>query len=77
MYFLWRTGESYHQTLIFNPCPAEPWYSLHLQTVQIQISWLLFAIKYLNLYKQSGINSLIGWQLEVGIISLFIQHDKG
>ena len=24
-----------------NPCPAEPGYSLHLQTVYIQISWLL------------------------------------
>ena len=26
---------------IFNPCPAEPGYTLPLQTVQIQISWLL------------------------------------
>ena len=24
-----------------NPCPAEPWYTLSLQTVHIQISWLL------------------------------------
>ena len=24
-----------------NPCPAEPGYTLHLQTVKIQISWLL------------------------------------
>ena len=24
-----------------NPCPAEPGYTLPLQTVQIQISWLL------------------------------------
>ena len=27
--------------LQFNPCPAEPRYTLPLQTVQIQISWLL------------------------------------
>ena len=26
---------------VFNPCPAEPGYTLPLQTVQIQISWLL------------------------------------
>ena len=40
-----------------NPCPAEPEYTLPLQTVHIQISWLLFgsalfAIQYLNLYQQ-------------------------
>ena len=41
-----------------NPCPAEPRYTLPLQMVLIQISWLLkkpsdldlqFAIKYVNL----------------------------
>ena len=26
---------------LLNPCPAEPGYTLPLQTVQIQISWLL------------------------------------
>ena len=33
-----------------NPCPAEPRYTLPLQTVYIQISWLLalFTIKYVN-----------------------------
>ena len=30
-----------HLPLNFNPCPAEPGYTLPLQTVQIQISWLL------------------------------------
>ena len=37
----------------------------------------LFAIQYVNLYKKSGSRNLIGWQLEVGEGSSFIQHDKG
>ena len=36
----------------------------------------LFAIQYLYLYQQPASN-LIGWQLEVGVTSLFIQQDKG
>ena len=28
----------------------------------------LFAIKYVNLYQQSGSSNLIGWKLEVGIL---------
>ena len=27
----------------------------------------LFAIQYVNLYKQSGSSNLIGWKLEVGV----------
>ena len=37
----------------------------------------LFVIKYVNLYKKPGSNNLIGWKLEVGVASYFIQHDKG
>ena len=37
----------------------------------------LFAIKYVNLYKQSGSSNLIGWKLDVGVASYFIQQDKG
>ena len=37
----------------------------------------LFVIKYVNLYQQSGKNNLIGWKLEIGVASWFIQHDKG
>ena len=37
----------------------------------------LFAIKYENLYQQSESSNLIGWKLEVGVASYFIQHDKG
>ena len=29
----------------------------------------LFAIKYLNLYQQSGSSNLIGWKLKVGMAS--------
>ena len=27
----------------------------------------LFVIKYVNLYQQSGLSNLIGWQLEMGV----------
>ena len=37
----------------------------------------LFAIQYMNLYQQSGSSNLIGWKLEVGMSSWFIQQDKG
>ena len=35
----------------------------------------LFVIKYVNFYKKSGSSNLIGWKLEVGVVSSFIQHD--
>ena len=37
----------------------------------------LFVIKYVNFYQKSGSCNLIGWTLEVGMASYFIQHDKG
>ena len=37
----------------------------------------LFVIKYANLYQQLGSSNLIGWKVEVGVVSKFIQHDKG
>ena len=41
-------------------------------------SWsALFVIKYVNFYQKLGSSDLIGWKLEVGIASSFIQHDKG
>ena len=36
-----------------------------------------FTIQYVNLCQQSGSRNLIVWQLEVGVASWFIQHDKG
>ena len=36
----------------------------------------LFAIKYVNLYQLSESSNLIGWKLEMGVASLFIQQDK-
>ena len=37
----------------------------------------LFAIKYVNLYQQSGSSNLIGWKLEMAGAPEFIQQDKG
>ena len=37
----------------------------------------LFVIQYLNLYQHPGLSNLIGWKLEVGVASKFIQQDKG
>ena len=37
----------------------------------------LFVIKYVNFYQKPGSSNLIGWKLEVGVTSYFIQHDKG
>ena len=31
--------------------------------------YALFAVKYVNLYQQSGSSDLIGWKLEVGVAS--------
>ena len=41
-------------------------------------SWsALFVIKYVIFYQKAGSSDLTGWKLEVGVASLFIQHDKG
>ena len=32
---------------------------------------------YVNLFEQAGWINLIGWKLEVGVASWYIQHDKG
>ena len=37
----------------------------------------LFAIKYVNLYQQSGSSNLISWKLEMGVASKSNQHGKG
>ena len=33
-------------------------------------------VKYVNFYQKYGSSNLIGWKLEVGVASEFIQHDK-
>ena len=51
----------------FNPTRAEPGYVLPEEA-----NWsgsALFAIKYVNLYQQSGASNLIGWKLEMGVAS--------
>ena len=54
-----------------NPCPAEPGFTLPLQTVDPdqlaseEANWsgsALFAIKYMNLQKKSRSSNLIGWK---------------
>ena len=37
----------------------------------------LFVFQFVNLYQQSVLSNLIDWQLEIGVASKFIQHDKG
>ena len=34
-------------------------------------------MQYVNLYQQPESSNLIGWKLEVGVVSWFIQQDKG
>ena len=36
----------------------------------------LFVIKYVNFYQNPRSSNLIGWKLEVGVASYFIQHEK-
>ena len=64
-----------------NPCPAEPGYTLPLQTLASEeANWsrsTLFVIQYVNLYQQTGSSNLIGWKLEAGAVSLLIQQNKG
>ena len=53
-----------------NPCPAEPGYTLPMQAEEANWSGsALFAIKYVNLYQQSGSSNLISWKLEMGMAS--------
>ena len=50
---------------VFNPCPAEPGYTLPLQTVKIQIrsGSALFVIQNVNLYQQFGLSNLTWWTI--------------
>ena len=43
----------------FNPCPEKANWSGSTP----------FAIKYVDIYLQSGSNNLIGWKLEMGVAS--------
>ena len=68
--------------LVFNPCPAEPGYTLPLEivwsrSVYNQMIWICTVfIQYLNLYQQPGSSILTGWKLGEGVASIFIQHGK-
>ena len=42
------------------------------QLASVEANWsgsALFAIKCVNLYQQSGSSNLIGWKLEMGVVS--------
>ena len=67
------------RNLIINPSPAEPGYVCpvfansvdpdHLASEEAYWSgFSLFAIKFMNLYQQSGSSNLIGWNLEMGVV---------
>ena len=56
---------------ILNGFLRADWF-IHLQRGPAEPNWsgsTLFDIKYVNLYQQSGSNTLIGWKLEVGMAS--------
>ena len=44
---------------------------------QLASEFALFVIKYVNFYQKLGSSKLIGWKLEVGLASWFIQQSKG
>ena len=50
--------------------------NFYQQKEAIWSGFALFVIHYVNFYLQSGLRTLIGWQLEMGVASLFIQLDK-
>ena len=62
----------------YMPCLCKQY--LWRQGISEEANWsgsTLFFIKYLNLYHPPRSNNLIGWKLEVGVASQFIQQDKG
>ena len=61
-------------------CPAFAYSVDPDQLASEEVNWsgsALFAIQYVNLFKKSGSRNLIGWQLEMGVASKFIQQSKG
>ena len=57
---------------MLNPGPADPGYTLSLQTLSEEANWsgsVLFIIKNVNLHELSGSSNPIGWKLEVGVTS--------
>ena len=72
------------QILILNPSLAEQDMPLAnsvdtYQLVSEEANWsvsALFIIKYVSFYQKPGLSYLIGWKLEVGMASGFIQQGK-
>ena len=81
-----NVGNQLMEVILINPCPAEPRYAAFANSIDsdqlasTKANWsgsALFVINYVNLYQQSESSNLIGWKLEIGETSWFIQHDKG
>ena len=82
-----------HIPITLNSCPAEPAFANSVDPDQLaseeanwsglaseEANWsgsALFVIKCMNSYQQPGSSNLIGWKLEVGLSSYFIQQGKG
>ena len=68
---LW--GNSYKYTLVLLNLDMPCLYSVDPdQLASEEANWFgsaMFAIKYVNLYQQSGSSNLIGWKLEMGVAS--------
>ena len=72
---------------MFNPSPADiricPVFANSEDLDQLaseEVNWsgsALFVINYVNFCQQPGSSNLIGWNLEVGMASKFIQQGKG
>ena len=60
---------------LVNPCPAEPVFANSVDPDQVAseaANWsgsALFVNQYVNLYQQSGLSNLIGWQLKMSVAS--------
>ena len=67
-----RSNCSYPLSYLTRICPAFANSVDPDQLASSEANWsgsALFAIKYVNLYQQSGSSNLIGWKLEMGVAS--------
>ena len=67
----WQQSENYQ--IIFNSSLVEH----DMPCLSKQCRSRSVVIKYVNFYQKPGSSNLIGWKLEVGVASKFIQYDKG
>ena len=68
------TQHAKHLTILWlnTTCPVLPNSVDPDQLASEEANWsgsALFVIKYVNFYQKSGSSNLIGWKLEVGVVS--------